>query len=200
VDSSHYRTGYDKRERWSSYWIQIEQAMKFGPGPFLEIGVGTGLVTDYLRKMTGANVTTVDIDPKLHPDVVADIVELPFNESAFECAMACEVLEHMPFEQTQIALKELRRVARNAIISVPNSGYCAQVELTVGPHRILRQFDMSWYRRRTLVKVTGQHYWELEIQEYPKSRFVEAIKSAGWRVVEDIRNPEFLFHEYFILK
>ena len=71
VDPTAYGTRYDDRRRWSSYWVQLEQAIAFAKhGPMLEIGVGNGLVTSDLRSVVGAAVTTVDIDPRLSPSVV----------------------------------------------------------------------------------------------------------------------------------
>ena len=45
----------------------------------LEIGPGSGFTSNYLRSK-GIAVTTLDIDPAKHPDIVANVVEYEFPE------------------------------------------------------------------------------------------------------------------------
>jgi ubiquinone/menaquinone biosynthesis C-methylase UbiE len=120
VDRSHYFKGYDSAGRFSSYWHQVEEASELG-GRVVEIGTGNGTVAAVLRAR-GLDVTTVDIDEKLGPDVVADVRRLPFPDGSFDTVLAAEILEHMPWEELPLAVSELSRVARRgAVVSVPNS-------------------------------------------------------------------------------
>lgn len=200
VPSSQYWSGYDTAKRWSSYWIQIEHALSMPEGEILEVGVGNGVVTDYLRKVGGRTVTTMDIDPQLEPDVVGDIVFLPFEDESFECVMACEVLEHMPFDRTAMALKEMRRVARRGVISVPNNGVCVQVNIGLRFRTWGFRVSAPWLRRAVTPRVPKEHFWELEMKGFPESRFRKAVESAGWRICADIRNPNNTLHHFFILE
>lgn len=200
VDSAHYSSGYDHRGRWSSYWLQIQHAAVHSTTPILEIGIGSGIVTSYLRTAYGASVTTVDIDRALEPDFVADITSLPFEAGQFGCVIACEVLEHVPFEQAQTALVELRRVSRHAVISVPNANrYYAQIFGMLGTRRA-RLISMSfakWCRLET--SQNEQHFWELERPGFPVSKFLDAITNAGWNARTHFRNPDHPYHHFFIL-
>jgi SAM-dependent methyltransferase len=200
VPTSHYLSGYDNSRRWSSYWIQIDQAMNMPEGRLLEIGVGHALVVDYLRKVIGKDVTTVDIDPALHPDIVADIADLPFQDKGVECVMACEVLEHMPFEHAQRALKELRRVANRAIISVPNSGKGVQINVLIGRRTLPMMFPLPWLMRRKAPAIPKEHFWELEMSGFSVDRFRGALNDCGWTIRQEIRNPNNPFHHFFILE
>ena len=66
-------------------------------------------------------VTTVDIDPALGPDVVGSVTRLPFDDDAFDVALCCEVLEHLPWDEAEAALQEVSRVvSRGAVVSVPD--------------------------------------------------------------------------------
>jgi SAM-dependent methyltransferase len=130
VDCSHYRRGYDDRGRFGSYWHQIDETTSLG-GRVLEIGIGNGTVSAVLRAR-GLHVTTVDIDPALGPDVVADIRELPFRSRSFDTLLAAEVLEHLPWDDVPIALGEIARVARRGVVlSVPNGSVSFALEARI---------------------------------------------------------------------
>ena len=58
---------YDYKDRWVSYWHQIDEVLKLEPKTVLEIGIGNGLVTEYLKKH-GVEVKTLDIEKKLNPN------------------------------------------------------------------------------------------------------------------------------------
>lgn len=65
----------------------------------------------------------MDLEAELCPNVVGSITNLPFVDSAFDVAVAFEVLEHLPFEELGRCLSELRRVSkRRVIVSVPHFG------------------------------------------------------------------------------
>ena len=69
--SHEYDFSYDSKRRFVSYWHQIREVISCDPLQVLEIGVGSGFVSRYLRGR-GIAVKTVDIDASLEPDVVAD--------------------------------------------------------------------------------------------------------------------------------
>lgn len=203
VGQEHYETNYDDRRRWSSYWLQISLAKQFEPGPYVEIGIGTGVTTSYMRSVLGASVTTVDIDPDLEPDIVADITSLPFPDGHFSCAIACEVLEHMPFDRAREALKELRRVANHAVISVPNSNRFVLQLFGLAGSRRKRLFNINLGRLfpRPVIEgvLNGEHYWELESAGYTLGRFRTVVAESGWSLSTEFRNPDYPYHHFFVL-
>jgi SAM-dependent methyltransferase len=130
VDRSHYFSGYDSFGRFASYWHQIEETSALG-GRIAEIGIGNGTVAAVLRAR-GFDVTTVDIDPQLNPDVVADIRKLPFAAGAFDTVLVAEVLEHIPWEDVPLAVGEVARVATRGVVgSVPNAAVAFALQARV---------------------------------------------------------------------
>jgi ubiquinone/menaquinone biosynthesis C-methylase UbiE len=122
-----HEESYDTVERYLDYWYQIRHTRKAG-GRVLEVGIGNGTVSAVLRRH-GLEVVTVDLDRTLNPDVVADTRNLPFEEGAFHGAIACEVLEHVPWGDLVQALSELRRVVtRWVLLSVPSVGPALSVQ------------------------------------------------------------------------
>lgn len=122
---------YDTLERFISYWHQIHEIISLEPKKVLEVGIGNGFVTRYLRA-NGWNVTTLDIVSELGPDVAGSVLSLPFSDTAFDVIACFEVLEHLPYEDFTKALEELRRVSqRHLILSVPDhtAVYRVNIEL-----------------------------------------------------------------------
>lgn len=112
---------YDDVLRFISYFYQISLIKELNPGSILEIGVGNKTVSNYLKQQ-GFNVITCDIDRTLKPDYSADIRELPFDDNSFDAILACEILEHLPWKDVDIALTELHRVTKDyVVISIPYS-------------------------------------------------------------------------------
>jgi hypothetical protein len=146
----------------------------------------------------GYEVTTVDIAADTQPDIVGDVTKLDIGDDAFDVVLAAEVLEHIPFEQFETALRELRRVSRDRVIvtlPAPLVGLSVLINLPrISP------FGLSLgapYRRTH--KFDGEHYWELGKKGYGKSRILEAIENAGLNVVNSYRPAPSLYTYFFIM-
>jgi SAM-dependent methyltransferase len=121
TEGHHRSRAYNTKERFCSFWHQLDETLSFRPFTVLEVGPGDGLVTQQLRR-AGLEVTTLDLDPALNPDVVGSATELPFADGSFDVVICCEVLEHLPFEESRLAMAEIARVSRaGSVISVPDN-------------------------------------------------------------------------------
>lgn len=67
---------------------RVRLKLSLNPGELLEvgIGIGNGFVSRYLRDR-GVNVTTLDIDKDLKPDVVGAVLDIPFPKASFQVVM-----------------------------------------------------------------------------------------------------------------
>jgi ubiquinone/menaquinone biosynthesis C-methylase UbiE len=125
--SPEYCTPY----RMASYGYQIKEVISQKPRTVLETGIGNGVVT-YLLRRAGIDVTTLDRDKQVKPDVVGSILELPFESNTFHGALCCQVLEHLPFDKFAQALRELCRVTRKfAVISLPDASRHYRLDIKV---------------------------------------------------------------------
>jgi SAM-dependent methyltransferase len=162
VDAGHYRTdAYNTKERLCSMWHQLDEVRSFGPSTVLEVGPGNGMVTGWLRDR-GIAVTTVDIDATCGPDDLASVTALPYDDAAFDVALCCEVLEHLPFDAVPRALRELRRVARTGVvISVPDERPWTGVAypLYFGLHVDALRLRYPIPRRALLAALRGRIRW-----------------------------------------
>ncbi len=116
----YWSRAYNTKERFCSFWHQLDEVLELSPASVLEVGPGSGLVSDWLRR-AGVETTTIDIDPALGADVMGSVTQMPFEAGSFDVVLCSEVLEHLPWEDAERALRELRRVARSGVVlSVPD--------------------------------------------------------------------------------
>jgi len=112
---------YNTKERTCSFWHQVDEVLSLGARSALDVGPGAGLVTDWLRR-AGVEVTTLDMEARLAPDLVGSVTEIPAEDRSFDAVLCSQVLEHVPFEDVERALRELARVSRTgAVVSVPDA-------------------------------------------------------------------------------
>ena len=96
-------------------WLddEVDRLRRDQPGkPLKVLNVGAGGdLYEHVRKLPGAEVIQIDIDPDRRPDVVADVCKLDvFKDELFECVFMMEVLEHV--KEPRQALAEIRRVLK----------------------------------------------------------------------------------------
>jgi hypothetical protein len=201
VETEHYRRrSYDTRERFFTYWAQIEEVLRLQSFPVLEVGVGNGFVSDYLRRRA-VPVTTCDFDVRLRPEVVCDIRALGLRSGSVGTVLASEILEHIPFDTFVPALRELHYVSKRfAVISVPNASraYRIWIHTPWGPKRWL--FSLRWLPRRRTPLTPRQLFWEIDLRDYPIEKVKGCLAEAGWIVDRDYRLFESPYHHFFVLR
>jgi ubiquinone/menaquinone biosynthesis C-methylase UbiE len=174
TDSSHYSAQYIHGGRWASYFAEIRAILDLNPESVLEIGKGDGTVGNYLRNIVP--YTVVDHADDLQPDVVADILHLPFEDNSFDVVVACQVLEHLPFEKLPQALKELKRVAkRYVLIDIPQKGSHIRFALKLP---LLPYIEFHYVIPVPRKLVHRFHFWEVGAIGYPRKKVREAIREV----------------------
>jgi ubiquinone/menaquinone biosynthesis C-methylase UbiE len=197
VEKRHYAFGtYYTQARWASIWHQLDEVLRFDPDSVLEVGGGLGIFKQTLGCL-GVPVTVADIAEDLNPDVVGSVTALPFDGKSFDVACAFQVLEHLPFSAFPMAVSELARVARKAvIISLPDAktSYGVQVHL---PRLGKKSFWVTIPFKRSPVS-TPEHFWELEQKGYPLGRILKAMRPAGFQRIRTYRADGNRYHRFFI--
>lgn len=200
VDKSHYEfSRYVNKRRWSSMWHQLDEVLKLKPERVLEIGPGPGLFKVVVEAM-GVHVETLDIDPALKPDHVASVFEMPFEDDAYDMVCAFQMLEHLPFEKSLDAFREMARVARKfVIISLPDAAVRWPMAVhipKIGSYR----FSVPKPRLRAPIhKFDGEHYWEINKAGYPLDRVIDSfLNLSSIKLEKTFRVSENPYHRFFV--
>jgi hypothetical protein len=147
----------------------------------------------------GHDVTVLDIDERLKPDVVASVTKIPDNLGPFDCFGCFQILEHLPWPEVLEALSELHRVStQGGVISVPNRGPALSVSL------MNRRFNGS---RRLRLPAIGQppmqnskeHKWELRVN-VREEEFRQALRESAFTIEKEVFPPQYLYHHFFVVR
>jgi hypothetical protein len=200
----YFSESYFSQRGLYSLCRQLIEVYNTGCETLLEVGKGNGFVSEFLRS-AGVKVTTVDINPSLDPDIVGSIKDLDefFGETAFDCVLCAEVLEHMPFSDFESSLRALRkRTKRTCIVTVPR---CDPM-----PHEIAvrvrlpfvgnRGMKLNFPNKAARSALYPGHHWELNCDESCSIESVRAVMLRSFRSVEDYRFDGNPYHQFFLLK
>lgn len=199
VDRSHYDFNkYSSEERFVSYYWQLKEVLILNQPSILEIGVGDRVFGSFIKNNTTATYTSLDITEDLHPDVVGNVIELPFADKSFDVVCAFEVLEHLPFDQFDRALSELARVSRSHIvISVPHFGPMISFSLKIPFVPQIRCALKIPFPKKHMFN--GQHYWELGTRGYSVKKIKKILLKYGG-IAHDFVPFGNSYHHFFTLK
>jgi cyclopropane fatty-acyl-phospholipid synthase-like methyltransferase len=162
---------------WRMYWRQ--QALMDGliePGQrLLEIGPGTGFTTNYLRSK-GYHVTTLDFDPGMQPDIVANMLKYDFPDQ-YDAVLAFEVFEHVPFDKFQEVLPKIAAACGQYVFfSIPrNTKTPFSFALKLPKFRPVK-WEWSTKRGRPM---TPNHFWEIDYNGVTLRDVDDLIAASG---------------------
>ena len=200
VEKQHYQQIYDNKVRFASYWHQIDEINALQPTSVLDIGIGNAFIARHLLS-AGQDVTTLDIDPELGPDIVGSVTRIPLSEKSFSVVSCCQVLEHMEYRHFTAALTELRRVARHyVLISLPDRYHHLCLLLKFYPHftiPLALSFPRLFPKR---FEFDGEHYWEIGHRGFGLGKIRKSIDDAGMSIVKSYRVFENSLHHFFLLQ
>lgn len=117
--SSYPFLKYCNKNRWDTYYKQLELAYMTGSKSFLIIGPGDHIVPVVLRRIIpDAIVDTFDIrEGSTYQGDLCNISDIVTKH--YDCILCCEVLEHIEFEYFEIILNQLKSICKKIIISIP---------------------------------------------------------------------------------
>src|SRR5947207_9663240 len=144
----------------------------------LDLGCGAGMLA--LLKRKGVTLAGVDLSPECalasrrngyDAGVAAELTRLPFADATFDYVVSLDVLGHVPFEEKDAALSEVRRVLRPGGVTMHG------IECT--DRRAQKSYEeMSAEELRRFVAVDGHVGWEEE-QEHA-ARFRRFFAHVAW--------------------
>lgn len=196
----YYSDGYFKRAQLRSLSEQIALVYESGAKRLLEVGLGNGFVSSFLKR-SGMSVTTMDVNPNLEPDIVASVANLNqyFDSKEFDCLLCCEVLEHLPFDQFEGIVCEMARVtSRHLIISLPLT--TRQVLKCGFSFKFLKFKErfLGFRIRLPKRKIYAGHHWELGSSDYCSLGNVVSLLREHFPKVTHQMGERDYYHMFFI--
>ena len=184
-------------EHLHSMGFQVQQLWHLRPRRVLEIGIGNGFVSTFLRQ-AGIEVVTADINPALKPDICAPLSDLPsrLRGERFDVVSCCEVLEHMPFDQFDGNLHTLASLATNAFVSLPGHSVWAGLSGRLGVHNRFINVHLG-LRIPNRRRLTDGHFWEIDSRwATRRGALVQGMRRHFARVEHGVF-PMHRYHYYF---
>ncbi len=111
----------------------------------LDVGCGTGWFGTFTKARRQVGMTGVDIflpylqeareNRSYDAYVRGDVIELPFKDKSFDCAVSISVLEHLDERAGETKIREMERVARRQVIITCPAGSHPQHAFDGNPHQ-----------------------------------------------------------------
>lgn len=203
VGPDYYRsTNYNSKERFCSYWHQIQEILLLDAKNVLEIGIGNRFLSKYLKEGE-IKVTTLDIDRRTAPDIIGSVLDIPLANNSFEIVACYEVLEHLPFENFDKGLSEMFRVSKKyAVLSVPDANNFLRLDISIPKIIEIKTLIPlpTLFKKSALLTNNKQHYWEIGRAEYPLNKIIKGIRKVGFRIKKTYRVFETPYHRFFVLE
>jgi 2-polyprenyl-3-methyl-5-hydroxy-6-metoxy-1,4-benzoquinol methylase len=197
------KSEYLSKDRFISYHHQLRLIFSLGNKVknVLEIGIYNSLLTNIL-KCHDYEVNTADIDPNLNPDIILDLsTEFSLPKDKFDAIVLFQVLEHLPYEQSELALKKLAEATKKyLVISLPYNTLYSALQIRFSelrrPRYLLLEIPKFWTNK----PLSTHHYWEVGLKNYPKKRILSSIKNAGLSVKKEFIDPINPYHYFLVLE
>ncbi|MEW6608099.1 MAG: methyltransferase domain-containing protein [bacterium] len=191
VEQRHFLEKLDFVD-WFRYFYIIKEVIDFTPDNVLEIGVGSGMVKNCLKPIV-KNYMVMDVNKNLQPDIVNDVrIYQDRLKCKFECVIAADILEHMPFSDLERSLKNIYSYLKNkgiAIITIPHrrTNFLFMTP-TNKPHVFTLPTGFlspgAFYRRfiKRKIWIDPDHCWEIGDGRIKKHDVETLFKKCGYEI------------------
>ncbi len=177
--------GEDNRRRYEETAALIPSDAR----SLVDVGCGNGrfgALVDAIRRdmrVVGVDRSEAALELVTTEKVPGDVVDLPFDDGAFECVTCLEVIEHLPVDAYDQALRELARVAaKYVIVGVPyreqierNVTQCPRCRTVFNVDLHLRSFDDS-----AMDSLLSEHSFRLTARAFPGSATRLRLLHSSW--------------------
>ncbi|MCK9438560.1 class I SAM-dependent methyltransferase [Patescibacteria group bacterium] len=198
--SKKYNKEYDHHSRWMSYWHQIKNIFDLEPNSIVEIGVGSGVLSEYLKKRD-FNIFTLDIDNFLKPDMVCDISSQYIDGIYSDVVCAFQVLEHINLNKIETALDNICRMSKkNVVISLPQNVFSFKFYFKIPLFKSFKLLLIIPKLRKNRYFQKNGHYWEIGNIGTSKKWLIKSFKKRGFELVKSYTVFENSYHVFFVFK
>jgi len=188
---------------WLRYAAIIEEMTRLKPKTVLEIGPGEGVIKNVMKDFTD-KYDTMDVNPKLSPTYRSDVRNFVGEATGkYDCVIAADILEHIPFEDLETALKNLFAYLRNGgvvLITIPHrSHYFFWMSSWKHKPRVIRIPTLKWFLRPfgKKVAIDPDHEWETGDGKHTIVDVENLMKKTGF-IIE--KRQKMVYVDFWVLK
>ncbi len=195
---------FDKNQLFSlceQMSLIYKYSQEFTEPKIIEIGKGNGFVSDFFKK-AAYHFQTFDINKNLEPDIEGNILEFStIVEYRPDIIVACEILEHLPFDMFEDSVKEIARgTGKYVIITLPEfkKFFGANIELRLPKRKV---FSVPFFIKLRGNKALGiGHFWEIDFDKRSKRNNIEKIFKKYFNIIESGNFHTNPYHNYYVLE
>ena len=206
VSKSYYLERIDFLN-WFRYFHLVRDVLDLKAGRILEIGTGSGIVCNCIKPLVDS-YHVLDINGELEPDFIGDVREFqPALESGYDCVIAADVLEHLPFSDFRKAVGNLHAYLEdggNALFTIPHrqSNFLfmdpRQIPYVITVPTGFLSFGAFWRRFvKRKIWIDPSHCWEIGDGKVKVKDVDAALREVGFEVV---KFDKLLYVDYWVLK
>lgn len=172
----YYSESYFSLQQLCSFAHQIHDIYKLKPTSILEIGIGNGFTSTYLKK-AGFEVLTVDINQKLNPDICSPIDSMHsyLDNKSFDLVVCCEVLEHMPFDRFEESIRIFKGLSKRLYLTLPNYNTSYGFGGFIKFPKIEKTITSFILQRRRKRLLDPEHFWEVNYSKQTATKEITAL-------------------------
>ncbi|MCK9472256.1 class I SAM-dependent methyltransferase [Sulfurimonas sp.] len=182
-------------------YLIYKYAQKCTKPKILEIGKGNGFVSDFFKKAE-FDFLTYDINKNLLPDIEGNILELShIVNHKVDIVVACEILEHLPFDMFEDSLKEISKVTNKyVVITLP------EFKKFFGFGFLIRLPKLEMFSKQIMLKLkankilSSEHFWEIDYDIKTQRKNIESIIYKYFSIVEKGSFDTNPYHNYYVLE
>lgn len=192
---------------WDRYFAITKELTLLQPKSILEIGPGEGTLKRLFAPFV-ERYATMDVNPKLEPDVLGDIRSQQAGlDGKFDVVIAADILEHIPFPEVEAALRNIHTYlapSGHALITIPHRAWFVLGLSWLWNYRrcVLRAPDWIRTAYHRIVRwrkppIDPDHQWEIGDGEHSIKDVEGKMRTVGFAIEK--RN-KLLYVDFWVLK
>lgn len=200
LKSDYYSDAYFSMRQLCTLSHQINEISKLKPKSILEIGIGNGFVSSFLKR-SGIDVCTVDINSELEPDIVSSIEDLPLHleQRKFDLVVCCEVLEHIPFEEFEKSIKIFKGYSSRLFLTLPRYKTWFGVSGFMRLPRIDKIFSIGFdFNKKKDLNSGHCHFWEVDSSPETTTKNIKSLINKHYQITDNNSFHLNRYHEFLV--
>jgi len=198
---------YNSKQRLLTYWYQISESLELNPKSMLEVGLGTGLVTSYLRNC-GIPVKTFDINTKLKPDYNCSILDSDKLHSVgkYDLVLCSRVLHHINYNEIDLALQNLSSLSNGHVLMTLPVDELRMYFMTRYTSSSIKTLSLKIpnFIKKTMTKLLkrdiGSGLWQINSSSDTSKSKLKSLIEEHFIISKSYQIPEDSSHMLYVLK